>query len=90
MARNPLSPFRPGGLAERGLGADPFLSLHREVNRLFEDAFRGFGLPLAAGQGGVTGGSNFVAAHMDVSETENEIRVRAELPQGSRMSWVSR
>ena len=61
MARNPLSPFRPGGLAERGLGADPFTSLHREVNRLFEDAFHGFGLPLAAGQGGgVTGGSNFV------------------------------
>ena len=34
MARNPLSPFRPGGLTERGFGEDPFMSLHREMNRL--------------------------------------------------------
>jgi HSP20 family protein len=75
MARQSLTPFRPGGLTERGFGPDPFLSLHREVNRLFDEAFRGFGPPAAAGQGG-----GIVPAHMDESETENEIRVRAELP----------
>ena len=74
MARNPLTPFRSGG----GLlgGGDPFLSLHREMNRLFDDAFRG--APATAGQG--SGAGNFVNALMNVSETDNEIRITAELP----------
>ena len=75
MARNPLSPFRPGGLAERGYGEDPFMSLHREMNRLFDDVFRG--TPAAGSRGEA---SNFVQAHMDVSETEKEVRICAELP----------
>ena len=37
MARNPLSPLGFGGVGERGPGSDPFLSLHREMNRLFDD-----------------------------------------------------
>jgi HSP20 family protein len=76
MARQPMSPYRTGGLAERGMGADPFLSLHREVNRLFDDAFRGYGPQAGAAQGG----GNLIPAHIDVSETEGEFRVRAELP----------
>ena len=74
MARNPLTPFRSGG----GLigGGDPFLSLHREMNRLFDDVFRG--APATAGQG--SGAGNFVNALMNVSETDNEIRITAELP----------
>ena len=52
MARNPLSPFGLGGVGERGLGSDPFLSLHREMNRLFDDVLRGtFGAPSQEGQG---------------------------------------
>ena len=76
MARNPMTPFRPvgGGV----LPDDPFLSLHREMNRLFDDVFRGTGLPTAGGQG--QGVGNFVNASMNVSETENEIRITAELP----------
>ena len=73
MARNPLTPFRSGGGL---LGGDPFLSLHREMNRLFDDAFRG--APATAGQG--SGAGNFVNALMNVSETDNEIRITAELP----------
>ena len=80
MVRNPLSPFRAGGIAERGLGEDPFLSLHREMNRLFDNVFRGAGLP-AGGGGQVQGGTGqFVTAPMNVSETEREIRITAELP----------
>jgi HSP20 family protein len=78
MARNPLSPFRPGGPAERGYGEDPFMSLHREMNRLFDDVFRGSLIGSRGGAG--QGGSHFVQAHMDVSETENEVRICAELP----------
>jgi HSP20 family protein len=73
MARNPLTPFRSGG----GLlgGADPFLSLHREMNRLFDDVFRG--MPAGGAQGGT---GQFIQAHMNVSETDKEIRITAELP----------
>ena len=75
MARNPMTPFRPGGGMFPG---DPFLSLHREMNRLFDDVFRGAALPVAGTQD--RGVSNFVNASMNVSETENEIRLTAELP----------
>ncbi len=74
MARNSLTPSRSGfGLLG---GNDPFLSLHREMNRLFDDVLRGTGVP--AGSQGQS--SNFVNASMNVSETENEIRITAELP----------
>jgi len=78
MARNPSSPFRSGGLAERGgYGGDPFLSLHREMNRLFDDVLRGsFGVPVQSGEQG----GGMMMPHMDVSETENEVRICAELP----------
>ncbi len=49
MARNPLSPYRGGGLL--GGGIDPLFSLHRDMNRLFDEALGG-GLPLAGGQAG--------------------------------------
>ena len=68
MARNPLSPYRSGA----GLlgGSDPFTSLHREMNRLFDDAYR---------RGG-SGVGDLIQMEIDVSETENEYRVKAELP----------
>ncbi|MBS3652095.1 Hsp20/alpha crystallin family protein [Pseudaminobacter sp. 19-2017] len=77
MARNPLAPFE-SGFGTPG-GSDPFLSLHREMNRLFDNALRGTGL-LAAGAQGQPGAGNFVNASMNISETDNEIRITAELP----------
>ncbi|MBB6193705.1 MULTISPECIES: Hsp20/alpha crystallin family protein [Sphingomonadaceae] len=53
----------------------PLLSLHREVNRLFDDVFRGFGIP---GFGGV--GRDLAWPHVELGETDTEIRVTAELP----------
>lgn len=67
MARNPLSPYR-SGLGIYG-GTDPFTSLHREMNRLFDDAYRGG-----------SGVGDLIQMEIDVSETENEYRVKAELP----------
>jgi HSP20 family protein len=72
MALNPLTPFRSGG----GLGGDPFVSLHREMNRLFDDVFRG--MPAAGTR--QAGSGTVLDASMNVSETESEIRVTAELP----------
>ena len=72
MARVP-SLFSPGGLMGAG---DPFLTLHREMNRLFDDVMRGGGSP-SGGQGGQP---TVLAPHMDVSETDKEVRIQAELP----------
>jgi len=76
MARVP-SLFSPGSLLGTG-GSDPFLTLHREMNRLFDDVLRG-GSVSSGGQGGSQGGM-LLAPHMDVSETDKELRIQAELP----------
>jgi HSP20 family protein len=73
MARS-LTPWRSGGLAGRGFG-DPFSAFHREIDRLFDDMFGGeVGFRSRGEDGGL------LTPHMDVSETENEVRVCAELP----------
>jgi HSP20 family protein len=57
---------------------DSFLSLHREMNRLFDDMFRGFEGRLPSVGFGGTGLGGW--PHTDVIETEKEYRVTAELP----------
>jgi len=52
-------------------GSDPFMSLHREMNRLFDDMFRGASGSFA---GGVTWPS------VEVEDTGKELRVIAEVP----------
>ncbi len=54
----------------------PFLALHREVNRLFDDAFRSFDSPFF-GSRQPWGGA---WPNVDISETDKEIRVAADLP----------
>ena len=56
---------------------DPFLSLHREVNRLFDDVFRGFGSDLPSFNGMTFAGS---WPSVEISDDEKEIRVTAEVP----------
>jgi len=70
MASRFLVPFASG----RGLmGGDPLLDLHREMNRLFDDVFRG-----SSGQGG----SSSLASmpRLDMHESDNELCVTADLP----------
>jgi HSP20 family protein len=67
-----LVPFSFGGLTRRG--DDPFVSLHREIDRLFDDFSRG--VPMMRWPS-MDGG---VDLRVDVSETDKEIKVTAELP----------
>jgi HSP20 family protein len=60
-----------------GEDTDPFLQMRREMNRLFDDAFGGFGLPNVLGP---ALRQMPAAPKIDVSETDNEIQVTAELP----------
>ena len=59
--------------------ANPFSALKAEVDSLF-DSFIG-GLPAFSGMFGSSGGRGFaLTPHMDVTETDKEIVVEAELP----------
>ena len=59
--------------ATRSDSLSPVMSLHREMNRLFDDVFRGFDDPRLLG-----GRSGWPS--VDVEETDKEYRVTAELP----------
>ena len=49
MVSRSMLPFQTAGLPlTRGLGGDPLLALHREMNRMFDDVLRGSGLPAVA------------------------------------------
>jgi len=65
---------------ERGVarGDNPFYSLQREIDRLFDDFTRGF--PTLGTLGGGMSGMSTMLPTMDVSETEKEIEITAELP----------
>lgn len=67
MASRFLTPFTGRGLSAR----DPFLDLHREVNRLFDDRFRNM-----AG----AGESMALSPSIDVNETDDGWEIAAELP----------
>ncbi len=73
MARQSLIPF---GFAAR----EPILSLHREMNRLFDDVFREDPGSQLAGRASSTGLPTLINARMNVSETDKDIRVTVELP----------
>jgi HSP20 family protein len=54
---------------------DPFMTLHREMNRLFDDVFRGFEAVPSGGMGRAAGWPS-----VEVIESDKDIRVIAELP----------
>jgi HSP20 family protein len=62
---------RGGALSRRD--ADPFLSLHRDINRVFDDALRNFGLPSVFDGAGAW-------PSIDVRETDKGLEVSAEIP----------
>jgi HSP20 family protein len=61
----------------RGADTHPFLTLHREMNRMFDDAFRGFDL---APFGAARAFEGIGWPQIDIDETDKEVRVTAELP----------
>jgi HSP20 family protein len=70
MASRFLTPFSSG---RAFWGRDPFLQLHRDMNRLLDDTFRDW-------DGGEGGGGLLTALRIDVHEEGNMLEVSAELP----------
>ena len=67
---------RPSGTTlatSRDEGTSPYLSLHRDVNRLFDEFFRDLEAPSSMMR-------STPWPQVDVSESENEFKVTAELP----------
>ena len=77
MALRDLIPWNNGNgsreLSLRNEGGNPFLALHREMNRLFDNAFRSIDIASFGGQA-------LAWPNVEVSETEKEVKVVAELP----------
>lgn len=73
MALRSLLPLRGGRGGEITL--DPFFLLHRDVNRAFEDVFKGLGTVPS-----VWNGNGAAMPKIDVKETEKGVEVSAELP----------
>ncbi len=71
MTFRSLMPF---GRQETRPAEDPFAAMRREMDRLFDEMTRGFGLPRTSFGEGV------MAPRVDVRETEDAIVVQAELP----------
>lgn len=56
--------------------SDPFLTLHREMNRLFDDVFRGFDMPSFGGMSRM--GASW--PNLEVVDNDKDVRISAELP----------
>src|ERR1700739_3445681 len=73
----------PGGRgrnvpAQRGGDVNPFLGLHREMNRLFDDVFRGFDLAPFGFDREFHRTSGW--PNIEVSDTDKQMKVTVELP----------
>ena len=77
MAIKDLIPWNNRGREvdfRRNTDVHPFFALHREMNRMFDDVFRGFDLaPFGASR-------TLGWPQIDVDETDKEVRITAELP----------
>ncbi len=69
-AQTTPSPYREEG--------DPFMTLHREMNRLFDDVFRGFDIAPFGSFGAMGRMAGWPS--VEVIDIDKDIRVSAELP----------
>lgn len=87
MAIRDLVPLRRGRemTARRGEELNPFLALHREMNRLFDDVFRGFDLaPFGSDRFFDRFDRTAGWPNIEVSDTDKELKLTAELPRNVR------
>ncbi len=81
MAMRDLIPWSRGrDVSVRRAEDNPFLTLHREMNRLFDDVFRGFDLAPFGSDRLFDRAWSGTWPSVEVSETDKDIKVTAELP----------
>lgn len=77
MNMREMIPWGRSQSAVQSVTSDPFLSLHREMNRLFDDVFRGFDAPALAGRFPAFGTS---WPKLEIATTDKELTISAEVP----------
>jgi HSP20 family protein len=77
MAFRDLIPWSKSQDLMRREEQNPFFTLHREMNRLFDDVFNGFGLSTRAP---ALMEGRFSWPRVELSETDKALKVTAELP----------
>jgi len=72
---------------QRGSDVHPVLALHREMNRIFDDVFRGFDRPPF---GDFRASESLSWPKIDIDETETDVRVDADARRLgiSRTAWL--
>jgi len=81
MAIRDLIPWNNRGREvgfQRAADVHPFFTLHREMNRMFDDLFRGFDLAPSGLSSRTLDGLGW--PQIDIDETDREVRITAELP----------
>ena len=74
MALTDLIPWnRTQNVPAAARQADPFVAFRREVDRMFDNFFRGFDVPMT----GTPGWSGGRWPHVEVSETDNQVKLVA-------------
>jgi HSP20 family protein len=77
MAMRSLAPWRWGRGNVPSTEVSPLDAFQREMNRLFDDFFKGFGLPSTTQGAGALG---MFVPQVDMTEDDKSIKVVAELP----------
>jgi HSP20 family protein len=73
MSMGDLIPWRHRGSLSKSRERDPFFALHDQIDRVFDEFTRGFGLPSLSDRGGGW-------PSVEVKEDDNRMCVEAELP----------
>ena len=81
MALTDLIPWTRNQNVPAPRQTDPFVALRREMDRMFDNFFRGFDVPMTTPNGwSANGWSVGTWPHVEISETDNELKIVAELP----------
>jgi HSP20 family protein len=75
----PFSGNRNRAVSSRPTDADPFQQFRQDINRMFDTFVQGFGMPGFAMTPGRTA-ATMITPRIDVSETDDEVKLAAELP----------
>jgi HSP20 family protein len=72
-------PVQRNELPASGGPLSPMLQLHREIDRLFDDAFRGFGMPMLSSRF-PSDWPGLLKPALDIQETDKQYRISLEVP----------
>ena len=83
-------PVQRNDLPAAGGPVSPILQLHREIDRLFDDAFRDFGFPALALPRWPADWPGMLKPALDIQETDKQYKISLEVPGVEERTFRSR